>query len=180
MKVNIGPFPDDGSPRVAEVTIDDYDTWNIDSTLALVIYPLLKQFKNNVRHGAYFTDDADVPHELRSTNAKPKAHEHELDEFYFKRWEWILDEMTWAFEQLQPDCDWEKLYTSGVIDYISEPVPGTGYINPTTGEEEDTNYRFVEGPNHTYQADYDGIRRHEERIDRGVQLFGKYFRKLWD
>ena len=37
-----------------------------------------------------------------------------------------------------------------------------------------------EGPNHTYQCDYDGINAIRERMKNGFRLFGKYYEGLWD
>jgi hypothetical protein len=43
-----------------------------------------------------------------------------------------------------------------------------------------TLYNYVEGPNHTYKCDYDGIAEVQKRITNGYRLFGKYFEALWD
>jgi len=37
-----------------------------------------------------------------------------------------------------------------------------------------------DGPNHTLVTDYDGIRKHEERMQKGFDLFAKYYKNLWD
>ena len=85
-------------PRVAYVKIDKWDTWNMDGTLAQIIVPMLKQLKATT-HGAPYVDDADVPEELRSTSAPPKKSKWDVDDNHFKRWEYVLDEMIFAFEQ---------------------------------------------------------------------------------
>lgn len=95
------------------VKIHNYDAWNADSTISLIVLPLLKELKRQ-KHGAPFVDDVDVPEELRSTNASPKEHEWDTDENWFKRWEYVIDEMIWTFEQLQPNCDWEAQYYEGL------------------------------------------------------------------
>jgi hypothetical protein len=84
--------------RKVEVHIDEYDTWSMDHTLALIILPMLKQLKETA-HGSAHTDDDDVPEELKSTSAPPKKYEYDTDENFDKRWQWILDQMIWAFEQ---------------------------------------------------------------------------------
>jgi hypothetical protein len=38
----------------------------------------------------------------------------------------------------------------------------------------------VRGPNDTHKWDKDGYMKHNERIQVGLVLFGKYFRNLWD
>jgi len=44
MKVCIGPYKEEGV-RKENVHIHDYDTWNMDHTLALIALPMLKQLK---------------------------------------------------------------------------------------------------------------------------------------
>ena len=101
MKVNIGDYP---NPSI-DVQIDKQDTWSMDYTLAHVILPMLKQLKET-KHGSPFTDDDDVPEELRSTSAEPKENKWDTDSNFHKRWEWIMEEMIWAFEQKCED-NWE-------------------------------------------------------------------------
>ena len=96
-------------PRFDYVKIDRWDTWSMDHTLAHIILPMLKQLKKD-KHGAPFTNDKDVPKELKSTSAKPKENEWDTDEFHFQRWDYILDEMIWAFEQKINDDDEGKFF----------------------------------------------------------------------
>lgn len=91
--------------RKIEIHIDEYDTWNMDHTLALITLPMLKQLRAT-KHGAPFVDDKDVPKHLRSTAAKKKENEWDLDDNHFKRWDWIMDEMIYAFET-KLDEDWD-------------------------------------------------------------------------
>ena len=88
--------------RNIEVKIDKYDTWGMDTTLAHIILPMLKQL-NATKHGAPFVDDEDVPEHLRSTAAEPKVVEWDIDSNHFARWDWVMHEMIWAFEQLVYD-----------------------------------------------------------------------------
>jgi hypothetical protein len=90
--------------RTVEVKIDEYDTWSMDHTLSYIILPMLKQLKET-KHGAPNVDDKDVPKELRSTSAPPKEKEWYTDANHFKRWDWVLDEMIWSFEQKVADTD---------------------------------------------------------------------------
>jgi len=154
-------------PQVDYIKIDRYDTWNMDSTLAPIILPMLKQLQAT-KHGSPFVDDVDVPYHLKSTNAKPKENEWDTDSNHHLRWEWILGEMIWAFEQLQPNCDWERLYETGEVDFVWEKVDGSDVTE------------MKRGPNHTLEVDFEGRRIHEERIQRGTTLFGKYYQALWD
>ena len=85
--------------RNIQVRIDKYDTWSMDSTLAYIILPMLKQIKET-KHGAPNIDDKDVPKKLRSTSAPVKENEWDTDDNWFDRWDWVLDEMIWTFSQV--------------------------------------------------------------------------------
>lgn len=103
-------------PRVEYVHIDKYDTWDMNTSLAKIILPMLKQLKE-------------------AKNGYPSN----LTE---KKWDSILDEMIWSFEQLLDDNSDEKFWTDGI--------------------------------------DWDGLRAHNAKIDKGLALFGKYYRNMWD
>lgn len=91
--------------RKTKIHIDRYDTWNMDHTLALIVLPMLKQLKAT-KHGSPATDDEDVPEHLRSTVAGPKENEWDTDDLWSERWDWIMDEMIYAFE-MELDEDWD-------------------------------------------------------------------------
>jgi len=164
-------FLDFVHPRVEYVKIDYWDTWNMDRTLGMIALPMLKQLKEK-KQGAPFVDDEDVPDELKSTSAPPKENEWDTDENHFKRWDWVMDEMIFAFEH-RLDDSWEEKYRSGVIDWKSEPCEWDENGKATI-------YKCKEGPNHTYKCDYDGMAVVQKRIDNGFRLFGKYYQGLWD
>ena len=92
------------------VHIDRWDTWSMDHTLAHIVLPMLVQLKRT-KHGAPNTDNADVPKELRMSKKRLTAYSKtgDTDDNFFKRWDWILDEMIWAFNQKCRD-DWEGDY----------------------------------------------------------------------
>lgn len=158
--------------RKIKVRIDKYDTWSMDHTLAVIILPMLKQLKEK-KHGAPHVDDEDVPEELRSTSAPAKENEYDIDNNHFKRWDWVMDEMIWAFEQHQPDYDWQDQYYSGVHDTKMVPCEWDDEGKPKM-------YKMEKGPNDTWTADWDAITIHQKRIDNGFRLFGKYYQGLWD
>lgn len=91
-------WTDKKKKRKIKIRIDPYDTWGMDHTLALIILPMLKQMKAT-KHGSPGVEDTDVPEELRST-AAPAAAEYDIDGKWHDRWEWVLNEMIWAFEQI--------------------------------------------------------------------------------
>jgi len=96
--------------RKIKVRIDKYDTWSMDNTLAHIIHPMLVQLQAT-QHGSPLIDDEDVPEELRSTSCAPKQNEWDVDNNHFRRWDWVLNEMIFAFESrthdvLEHDNDW--------------------------------------------------------------------------
>jgi hypothetical protein len=162
-------------PKIDYVKIDYWDTWSMDHTLSPIILPMLKQLKE-VKHGAPGVDDEDVPEHLRSTAAPAKANDWDTDENWFKRWDWVMGEMIFAFE-CKVDDSWEDQFRSGEIDWISVPVDAAGNEVP---KGEHKYYQMKDGPNNTYQCDYDAMRVVEARIQNGFRLFGKYYQALWD
>lgn len=84
--------------RVVIVKIDKYDTWNMDSTLAYIIHPMLVQLKET-KHGYFFVDDEDVPEDLgiRSTDALRADTPYEWDINAEARCDWVIDELIWVF-----------------------------------------------------------------------------------
>ena len=89
----------DRKERRVKIRIDNYDTWSMDDTLALIVLPMLKQLKATT-HGAPAVSLQDVPESLWPVGEKgmSKPYQGETDENYFKRWDYVLDEMIYAFE----------------------------------------------------------------------------------
>ena len=158
-------------PKVDYVKIDHWDTWSMDHTLGKIALPMLKQLKDK-KHGSPCVDDEDVPEELKSTSAPAKENEWDIDDNHFKRWDWVMDEMIFAFEH-HINKEWEEAYRSGEFDHKS--VACEWYENGKPKM-----FRLEEGPKHTYKADYEGMRVVEDRIKNGFRLFGKYYQGLWD
>ena len=79
MKVEIGQYDDDGVERTISVHIDKWDTWNVDTTLAHIIAPLLKKFKETAQT---------YPNDLTK-----------------EQWDEIIDDMIFAFETKSEQFD---------------------------------------------------------------------------
>lgn len=148
--------------RNIKVRIDKYDTWNMDNTLALIILPMLKQLKET-KHGSPSVDDEDVPEHMR--------HGGDDDNWVHYRWEWVLNEMIWAFEQ-ELDDEWEDQFVHGESDVEWIIVSGK--------EEDDSALYEMKQKNPNYWVDREGIKEYNDRINNGFRLFGKYYRGLWD
>ena len=176
-------FLDFVHPRISYVKIDRYDTWSMDHTLADIILPMLKQMKAT-KHGSPLVDLEDVPEELRMVGYEDASSQFTLDldnpeeygkdswELTHRRWEWVLDEMIFAFEHYVDDT-WEEAFRSGEHDMIHVPCEWYEDGKPKL-------YKIEKGPNDTYVCDYEGMNKVYKRMENGFSLFGKYYRGLWD
>lgn len=156
MKVYLGKFKNEGERKI-EVRIDEWDTWNGDHSIALIVAPLLIKLKED-KHGAPYVDDEDVPDELKSTSAPPKENEWDTDENHFKRWDWVLDEMIFAMQQISSGCKAEDQFYD--LSQVDENADFTIQIK---------NVKVL----------YDDLKAYNDRISNGCRLFGKYFQCLW-
>jgi hypothetical protein len=157
------------------VKIDRWDTWSMDHTLGKIALPMLKQLQES-KHGAPNVDDEDVPEELKSSSAPAKENEWDTDDNHFKRWDWVLGEMIFAFEH-KIDDSWEEDFREGKHDIVWVPVDKDGNEVP---KGEHKFYQMKDGPNNTYKCDYDGMKVVYDRMQNGFRLFGKYYQSLWD
>ena len=126
----------DRRTQQVKVRIDKWDTWSMDHTLAHIVLPMLVQ--------------------LKATN---HGYPSGLTE---KKWDGIMDEMIWAFEQKLRD-NWEGDY----------------YEYREMGPEESKD------PNDLFSLklvweDPEGRAAHQKRMTNGFKLFGKYYENLWD
>ena len=103
MKIDI-PHPDEIDSLGTQITIHSWDTWSMDHTLSYIIVPMLQQLQET-KHGAPNTDDEDVPEKLRSTSAPKKENDWNTDANHFRRWDWIINEMIWAFTYKRDNFD---------------------------------------------------------------------------
>jgi hypothetical protein len=151
--------------RQVKVRIDPWDTWSMDHTLAHIVVPMLVQLKETT-HGAPYVDPKDVPAELQPKKlTKKQKDDGETDTTHFERWDWVLDEMIFAFESKHND--WEEQFHSGEVDRVFKDLEN-GYTE------------WLEGPNHTFKIDMKGYKAYQKRISNGFRLFGKYYENLWD
>ena len=150
--------------RTVKIRIDKYDTWSMDNTLALIILPMLKQLKAT-KHGSQIVEDEDLPVHMRYGDPD------QCDNWVHYRWEWILNEMIWAFEQ-ELDDSWEDQFIHGKSEIDWKLVSGS--------EDDDSGMYEMIQKNPEYWVDREGIRLYNDRINNGMRLFGKYYRGLWD
>jgi hypothetical protein len=162
MKVHIGPYRKN---RREDIRIDAYDTWSMDCTLALIVLPMLKQLKET-KHGSPYVDNIDVPEALTWYDYDYRqgdlflTHDEQQslsDEYIHAKWDWVMDEMIWAFEQKCRD-HWEE-----------------DYYGPYIRSEDDELFG-----GHFEWVDDEGRIAHQARMSNGFRLFGKYYEGLWD
>ena len=154
-------FLDFVHPRWTYVKVDRWDTWSMDHTLADIILPMLRQL-NEQKHGAPHVDDEDVPEYLRSHMAQPKENEWDTDSLWFMRWDWVLAEMIWAFEQ-KIDDDAEGQF----FDHSECPKGLDARLEDLNSGASKTKY------------DREGHEKWQDRKANGFRLFGKYYEALW-
>lgn len=155
-----------GSHSKMHVHIDRWDVWNMDTTLARIVHPMLLKLKEQ-KHGSPMVDDEDVPNELKSTNAPPKENDWDTDDFHHDRWDWVLDEIIWTFSQLQKGDNGDSMFYSGNADIFFEP------------NEDGKFFEMKRGPKDTFRVDEEGKKAHYKRIENGLRLFAKYYFGLW-
>jgi hypothetical protein len=164
-------FLDFVHPRWTYIKIDEWDTWSMDHTLAEIILPMLIQLRND-KHGSPMVDDEDVPEDLRSVKKSKlkrkkndvrdtlQVHALDMDDEHstvHEKWDWVLNEMIWAFEQKVKDDEsqfYDHTGCRGTAPWNKD------YISP--------------------KVDWDGLKAHQARKTNGYRLFGKYYEGLWD
>ena len=112
-------------------------------------------------------DDVYVPEELRSTACAPKENKWDTDENWFKRYEYVLEEIIFAMQEVANDYENEP----NMFEKVREMT--FGEIDPKTMTGElDTGLEIIphmEALNKAYHA----------RIQNGLMLFGVFFTSLW-
>ena len=152
--------------RTIKVQIDRWDTWSMDHTLAYIVLPMLKQLRES-KHGAPYVDLEDVPKELHGKKlTKKQKDQGDVDDKHFERWDWVLNEMIFAFYSKVND-GWEAQFETGESDLQWKTL-------------ENGMSEMVRGPDDTKVYDWEGRKAYEARIQNGFRLFGKYYQNLWD
>lgn len=159
--------------RKIKIHIDGYDVWSADHTLAMIIHPTLVKLKE-VQHGACNVDPEDVPEDLRPTE-EPNDTNGYVDNTHFDRWNYVLDEMIWAFEQCTKSDkgDDQFHHNSEQLEMVFTPIEGI----PAS----ELSFNYQKDPaKPKYWVDNEGKKLHYDRISNGLRLFAKYYFSLWD
>jgi len=142
--------------RKISIQLHKYDTYSMDHTLALIILPMLKQLKAT-KHGV--PSDL-VPDEYLYSNQVcfdfyKDSDIHAID-IGSDKWDEILDKMIFSFESIL-DENSDSKYFKEIPDSEKHPILG-----------------------HKLEVDYEGLKNHQEKVQEGLNLFGKYYQSLWD
>lgn len=176
MKVNIRKYNSGPTERKIDVKIDPWDTYSMDHTAALIILPMLLQLLKT-KHGV---PSAFVTRTGGDTDGNYcfdfiKEDENEVFDKLCEKWEEVLEKIVWSFQQIVAE-DYDSKYHHGKMKIGWKPVQ---LPNPVTGLVEEM-YEMVDENPEEHWYDHVGHRLHEDRIQEGLELFGKYYRSLWD
>jgi hypothetical protein len=163
--------------RKVKVRVDNYDVWGADHTLAMIIAPTLKKLKE-IKHGYPHVDNEDVPEELRFTLSEKEEYEWDgtVDAKHEARWNWVLDEMIWAFEQHADPNDGEDEFCHNAEQLAVKFTP-----LPDNPKLSSLSMNYQKDPSKpAYWVDEEGKKKHHARKVNGVRLFAKYYESLWD
>lgn len=153
--------------RKIRIRVDKYDAWNLGDTVAMLALPLMYEFKRQGINGAPAVDDEDVPLYLRSTAAPPltdcEKQTGGVDKLWHQRWNWVVDEIIWALEQVN-DIDSDSQFHSDVDPDKPRDEPGISF------QESIKRNKY----------DFEGHKAFCERKRNGLRLFGKYLEALWN
>ena len=192
-----------GGERRVSVRIDPTDVYGADHTLALIIAPTLRMLKAK-KNGSPWVDNVDLPAELKMSKRDTKifndghwdkklkfteAEKTAIDAKYHAGWDWVLDEMIWAFEQ-HADGDWDQRFHTGEHDMLWQKVDLQGNVlsdpqpmNKRDRDDDDGDdkylWQMVRGPNDTHHYDRVGAKAWSDRMANGRRLFAKYYEGLW-
>ena len=164
--------------RRVSVKVDAWDAWNADDTLAHIILPVLVEVKRS-KQGAPNVDPEDVPENLRPGKLEVEQYNKDgtTDALFFKRWDWVLDEMIWAFsEHVKGYDEAEGKFWSGTHDIAWTPVDED---SNEVAKEDAKYFRMDRGSNDTSEWDREGWQAYMDRKQNGFRLFGKYYTSLW-
>ena len=101
--------PDSTEPP--EITIDDFDIWNVDYTVARIVHPLLLKYRENMHGYPELWEDGMIT----SHNYDRQLHFDFIDEevereYLLNKWKGIVDKMCRAFGMIVHKEDWEDTW----------------------------------------------------------------------
>ena len=162
MKVEL---PDPNEKKDAYISLDPWDSWSADATIAKVAGPVLKQLKETT-HSFGVLDQEDVPCHFEEYYKEVYLPFHKggdiNDKLGAEVWEWLLEELVWAMDNIA-DGNYD-----GLEEFMVEELP-----------EDKSNWEEYEFLN-KFWLNKSAMEAHTKRVDNALRLFGKYFTSLWD
>ena len=152
---NLCQWVHDRRKRTIKIKLDKYDTWSMDSTLALIIIPMLKQLQRD-RHG--------IPGAMFENDQMTEGDYYKAAE---EKWDNIVRHMIWSFEQILEEEHDAFVIIEGKLDLDKYPEDEGKDRIPLRWERE-------------YEMRWDAFHAYHGRIQEGLDLFGKHYRSLWD
>ena len=144
-----------------------YDAWDFKSRHAEWCIPRLKHLRDNhIGYPAQMEDESGENIGLDIQTVPPAEGEEGKEHFdkCSKKWEAILDKMTWSFENL--DKHPNPIYPD---DYDKSQ-------KKTTYDDGSVSYEALD----KRKPDYTPLEEHEKRVQEGLDLFAKHYQNLWD
>lgn len=156
------------------VKIDKWDTWNMDTTLAHIILPMLKQLKET-KHGIP-CEFAEVGGENWNSQLCFDFYSEDTNQLFEEkavaRWDEVMDKMIWSFEQKLLDATSEDAYWE---PYWEDMTP-----EEVVEETENSIYKQLDVEHPRKKINREKMEEYRRRVDEGFELFGKYYQSLWD
>lgn len=157
MKVYIGRYPSNwvcknnpNAEQKVRIKIDPWDTWNMAETLADIILPMLKQLRDE-KHG--------------SPGGLGPFKETSNDQDGQGVFDWYKDDDNAAWDLGHKQ--WTEIMDKMIWSF--EQVV-----------DRDRDQQFHTKTNGKRNFDVKGYTKYYERIQEGLDLFGKYYMNLWD
>lgn len=170
------------------VTIEKRDLWDGDVTLAKVIYPFLKKYRN-LYNGK--NPMCGYPAAFAPDPSKPEGTENPDR---FNEWLLYLDKMIYSFEWIAKNHDWDGPETKNYFkEYTLLLKPYRKELKRLAQEDDK---RFDAAKTHTalnslewdrrsdilqpiFEKYFKKFEEHRAKVQDGIDLFAKHFGSLW-
>lgn len=133
------------------------ECWNLDHTLAKVIFDSLCQFKSLERMG-YPNQIVDIV-KAKHNNTDNTENNGEYDKECIELWEKTIDDMMFSFKEIS-------------LNYKNSPY--SLYFEKNYGKI------HQKQSDKTKEEILKQEKEYRERVSHGIQLFAEYFQALWD
>lgn len=163
----------DGEKDTVKVSVENGDLWDMDVTLARVIFPVLKKYRKLYDRKNGHTG---MPMDFAANPCEPEGPEN-VDRL--EDWLICLDKMVYSFGWLAKGRGWEgpvedeffKEYDRCIKAYKKEM--NVSFRAQLSFDEQMKIIRPIAA---RYQKQFDD---HHTKIQEGINLFAKYYGALW-